>query len=422
MMKKRWFRMGKIILAAIMIFTVSMQVYADSMDDAQQDKEEAEENKSEAEVILATLEEKKDDLSDYITELDSQLSDLQTEIDSLNAKKAELEEEIEKKQQELETAKQEEEAQYAAMCSRIQFMYENNTVDYMSALLTAESMSDILNTPEYAEAIANYDYNLLNQLIETRESIAAAEKSLQEDLEQVEELAVQVEEEENTVNVLIAAKQEELEDYNDQIEYQEVLVAQYDAEIQAAASQIAAIEAAAEAAAAEAAAAAANSVASSESAEESDESSGTSNTSAATSYTPYSGGALTWPVPSSYSISSGFGLRESDGGVVTANHYGIDIRCANGTPCVAAASGVVVLAQYSSTAGYWIIISHGNGLYTIYMHASELYVSAGQYVNAGDTIMLSGATGATQGNHLHFEVRVGGYLTSQYSVDPMNYY
>ena len=108
--------------------------------------------------------------------------------------------------------------------------------------------------------------------------------------------------------------------------------------------------------------------------------------------------------------------------MVTANHYGIDIGCPDGTPIVAAASGVVVLAQRSATAGNWIIISHGDGLYTIYMHASVLYVSAGQYVNAGDTIMLSGATGATQGRHLHFEVRVGGYQSSRYSVNPMNYY
>ena len=56
------------------------------------------------------------------------------------------------------------------------------------------------------------------------------------------------------------------------------------------------------------------------------------------------------------------------------------------------------------------------------MHASALYVSEGQYVNGGDTIMLSGATGATQGRHLHFEVRVGGYQSSKYSVDPMGYF
>ncbi len=411
-MKKKWFHIGKIILAIAMIFTISTHVYADSLDDAQQDKQEAEDNKSKAEEILEQLEIKKDDLSAYIAELDGQLSDLQTEIDTLNARKTELENEIVLKQQELDVAKQNEEQQYAAMCSRIQFMYENNTVNYMDALLSAESMSDVLNEPEYVEAMAAYDYNLLNQLVETKETIAAAEEALQADLEEVEEVAAQLEEEENTVSALMAAKQEEMEEYNEQIEHQEELVAQYDAEIQAAAGQIAAIEAAA-------AAAAANSV--SGSAGDSG-STGDSGSAASSSYTPYSGGALTWPVPSSYRINSGFGRREPDGGVVTANHYGIDIGCPDGTPCVAAASGVVVLAQYSSTAGNWIIISHGNGLYTIYMHASALYVSAGQYVNAGDTIMLSGATGATQGRHLHFEVRVGGYISSRFSVDPMSYY
>lgn len=409
-MKKRWFYTGKIILAAAMIFTMTTHVYADSLDDAQQDKQDAENNKSHAEEILEQLETKKGDLSAYISELDGQLSDLQTQIDTLNARKTELEGEIVLKQQELDVAMQEEEKQYAAMCSRIQFMYENNTVNYMDALLSAESMSDVLNEPEYVEAMANYDYNLLNQLIETKEAIAAAEEALQADLEEVEEVAAQVKEEEDTVSALMAAKQEEMEEYNAQIEYQEELVAQYDAEIQAASSQIAAIEAAAAAAAA-----AANSAGNSGSA-------GTDGSPAASTYIPYSGGALTWPVPSSYKLNSGFGRREPDGGVVTANHYGIDIGCPDGTPCVAAAGGVVVLAQYSPTAGNWIIISHGNGLYTIYMHASALYVSAGQYVNAGDTIMLSGATGATQGRHLHFEVRVGGYISSRYSVDPMSYY
>lgn len=377
----------------------STQVYASSLDDAQQDKNEAEENKSDAEQILNQLEADKNDLELYVQELDAELSDIQVSIDKLNADEADLQAQIEQKQADLEVAKEQEVQQYADMCARIQYMYENNNEDYAAVLLSAESMSDILNQSEYVAAMTEYDYNMLETLIQIREQIASDEQKLQEDLQKVEALQKEKEEEEATLSALIDAKNERVAQLEDDIEDQEALVAKYDAEIQAAASRIAEIEAAAAAAAA----------------------AGDASTNGGEEYVPYTGGVLTWPCPSSTKINSGFGTREASG-VVTANHYGIDIGCPDGTPIVAAASGVVVLARYSATAGNWIIISHGNGLYTIYMHASTLYVSEGQYVNAGDTIMLSGATGATQGRHLHFEVRVGGYLSSQYSVDPMSYF
>lgn len=401
---KKWLRCGNVIVVILMICTMTTQVLAGSMEDAQQDKDNAESNKSKAEEILSELENVKDNLEAYIQGLDTQLEQIQENINQLNEQKAALELEIANKQQELEIAKEVEQQQYVDMCARIQFMYENGNEDYAGVLLKAESMSDMLNEPEYVSAIAAYDYNMLEQLVQIREQIANDEQILQSDLAEVEQLTAEVEEEERTVTALREAKSAEVAKYEEDIEAQERLVAQYDAEIQAAAARIAEIEAAAAAAAAAAA-----------------EQGNETTTSAGTTYVPYSGGALTWPCPSSYKINSGFGKREASG-VVTANHYGIDIGCPDGTPIVAAASGVVVLARFSSTAGNWIIISHGNGLYTIYMHASALYVSEGQYVNAGDTIMLSGATGATQGRHLHFEVRVGGYLSSSYSVDPMNYY
>ncbi len=397
---KRWLRCWKAVLAIAIICTMTTQVLAGSMEDAQKDKEDAENNKSKAEQILSELEGVKSNLESYIQGLDTQLNQLQTEINQLNEQKAQLEADIVVKQQELEQAKIIEQQQYLDMCARIQFMYENGEEDYAGALLHAESMSDMLNEPEYASAMAEYDYNMLERLVQIREQIANDEQILQSNLSEVERLTAQVQEEEATITSLKDAKSAEVAKYQQDIDAYEKLVAQYDAEIQAAASRIAEIEAAAAAAAA---------------------AQGGTTTNAGTTYIPYEGGALTWPCPSSYKINSPFGKREASG-VVTANHYGIDIGCPDGTPIVAAASGVVVLARYSNSAGNWIIISHGNGLYTIYMHASALYVSEGQYVNGGDTIMLSGATGATQGRHLHFEVRVGGYQSSKYSVDPMGYF
>lgn len=87
-----------------------------------------------------------------------------------------------------------------------------------------------------------------------------------------------------------------------------------------------------------------------------------------------------------------------------------------GSPILAAYDGKVVAATYSTTMGNYIMIDHGDSLYTIYMHASALYVSNGQEVKRGDKIAAVGSTGRSTGNHLHFSVRLNGEYQS-----PWNY-
>lgn len=379
----------KAILAVLSVILLTItQTYATSLEDAEKDKEQAQENKNNAEQIRDSLANSKSELEAYVAQLDLQLAETQAEIESLHTQREELETEIEIKQQELVAAKEEEKQQYADMCARIQFMYENDATNYADAIFTSESMNDILNQPEYVSAMANYDYNMLDLLVAARERIANDELLLQVDLEAVEKLTSDAEEKENEISALIEEKSKSIAEYEDQIARQEKLIAQYDAELQAAAARIAELEAAA-----------------AQNAE----------------FVPYSGGALLWPCPSSTRITSYFGYRTPDGGYVNANHKGVDIGAPTGTPAIAAASGVVVIARYSNSAGNWVVISHGNGLYTMYMHASQLCVSEGQYVNAGDTILLVGTTGWSTGPHLHFGVGIGGYLSAN-AVDPLSYF
>ena len=93
-------------------------------------------------------------------------------------------------------------------------------------------------------------------------------------------------------------------------------------------------------------------------------------------------------------------------------HIGIDIGATKpgvwGDPIYAADGGRVVRAEYNWSAGNWLWIDHGNGLYSIYMHCSQFLVPVGQTVNRGDTIALMGSTGESTGAHLHFSVRYGG--------------
>lgn len=117
--------------------------------------------------------------------------------------------------------------------------------------------------------------------------------------------------------------------------------------------------------------------------------------------------------PVSGIITSRFGNRES---IRSYDHTGLDIAAPAGTPIRATAAGEVIFSGYSGGYGYVVKISHGNGIQTYYGHCSELYVSTGDTVEAGDVIAAVGSTGNSTGNHLHFEVRVNGEV-----VNPQNY-
>lgn len=116
-------------------------------------------------------------------------------------------------------------------------------------------------------------------------------------------------------------------------------------------------------------------------------------------------GIFTHPCPGMTCKSSYFGeIREFEPG----GHKGNDYAAPTGTPTYAAADGVVTIAGYSSSAGNWVVIDHGDGLVTKYMHHSKLCVTAGEHVKKGQQIGEVGTTGQSTGPHLHFQVEVNG--------------
>ena len=84
---------------------------------------------------------------------------------------------------------------------------------------------------------------------------------------------------------------------------------------------------------------------------------------------------------------------------------------------MAAADGEVVIATYSYSAGNYIMIDHGGGVSTVYMHCSQLLASKGQKVKKGQTIARVGSTGYSTGSHLHFGIRSGGSKQLCKSID-----
>ena len=103
-------------------------------------------------------------------------------------------------------------------------------------------------------------------------------------------------------------------------------------------------------------------------------------------------------------VSSTYGVRHDPFTGRLARHTGLDIPAAHGTPILASGGGRVVSAGYKGAYGRAVVIDHGDGLSTLYGHASKLLVRAGDVVMPNQQIALVGSTGRSTGPHLHFEV------------------
>jgi murein DD-endopeptidase MepM/ murein hydrolase activator NlpD len=307
-------------------------------------------------------------------EMVRQLDALQTEISQISLK---LEDAIiaqNSAYQQMEDARGREDAAVARTAelqrqlgNRAVETYRNGAPSYLDVLFGARSFSEFITTWEMIDRLNAHDMQL------TQDS-----KNARKEAESARQLYTEQER-------VAAGKKSEIADLKAEMEQKS---ADMQVEIQRlneeAAELLAQEEAAAEAARLAAAAAAIND----------------------NSITPEQIAALpkfTHPCPAG-SISSNFGWRDFD----SSFHMGLDLAAPTGTPIYAAVGGTVIIAGYSPSAGNWVVISHGSGLVTKYMHASALYVSAGQTVSAGEAIAAVGNTGNSFGAHLHFQVEING--------------
>ena len=357
-----------------------------SLQEAQDEKAQLEKALKEAQSTIEDLRDSKGDIESKETELNQQLIDISARITDLENQLTAKSEDIQETKDELAGAKEREAQQYADMKVRIQFMYENGQTSYLEALLSSRNISEFLNSADYIAQIQSYDRQKLTEYQDTVESIVNLEAQLEQEYTDLEALKSTVESNKATVAAMMRQKESELADISGDIEDAQSDADYYAAEIQAQEELIAAIKRAeAEKAA------------------------------AGVEEHPYTGGAFRWPCPSSTRVTSDYGTRVSPMSGASSNHKGIDIGASAGADIIAAADGTVTAASYSSAAGNYVMIDHGGGLYTVYMHASSLLVSPGQTVSAGDVIAKVGSTGISTGSHLHFGVSLNGSYVSPWS-------
>lgn len=400
---------GALLLSALPVYGENQQIQ-DSKQKIEENKEKlsaVESEKQKVEEKLQELSALKSDAAAYIQKLDGELADLQGQIDSLGTQMTEKNAEIEATKVQLADAKAREEEQYASMKLRIKYMYENGDTNFLDLLFEAESLSDMLNRAEYIQKVSEYDRRKLDEFVAVRNEIEETELRLTEEYNELDRMKQETEAKQSSVEALQADKQKELESYNAKIQDANADIAQMQSEIagiqeaiRAEENQIAAIEAEIRR--------------QEEEARKKAEAQGQS-------YETKNLGSISfiWPCPASGRITSAFGGRSSPTEGASSNHQGIDIGAPTGSSILAAASGSVVIATYSASAGNYVMINHGGGVYTVYMHMNSIGVSVGQSVSQGQQIGTVGSTGYSTGPHLHFGIRSNGtYVNPTAYVSP----
>lgn len=357
--------------------------------DAKELKNQLQSNLTDIKKVKEELEASKENLRQYVVQLDGELETIQEKIEELKGKISDKEDEITQTEAELEAAIADQENQYEAMKERIRFMYEKGDNLYMELIFSSDSFGDMLNKAEYIEMLSAYDRKMLDQYVATRKLIELYMEQLEEDRAYLEEAKAGVESEEASLNSLIDEKKKTIEQVSDDIQEKEAAIAEYEADIREQNETIAMLE----------------KVVAEEKARLAEE-----------SRIRYDGGMFAWPAPSYTRISDDYGNRMHPTLHVEKFHNGIDLAAPGGSPILAAYDGKVVAADYNSSMGNYIMIDHGDSLYTVYMHASALYVSKGTEVSKGQQIAAVGSTGRSTGNHLHFSVRLNGSY-----VNPRSY-
>ena len=408
---------GALLMLFTSIFAAPVfSVHAEeTKEEVEQQKEEAQQAQEEANANAEKYQKKVDKLTAAVNELDKQVTDISTQIVEKKQDAEDLQNEIDETQTKLAEAQVSEDNQYEAMKKRIQYLYEEGDVAYIDALMSSASFEDSLNKSEYVDQLSTYDQKQLNKLVKTKNDIAEYQQTLKDDLADVEKVKADLETKQADLDDVISQKNAEINKYSDDVEMQKALAAEYakqESELDDKLAELARQEQQRreeERKQREAEQQQQDNNGGSDNSGSDSDNSGSNNGGSTTG-----SGRFIWPV--SGPITDYFGPRESPTAGASSNHMGIDIGCSYGVPIAAADSGVVTVAEWGESGGNYVMIDHGNGFVTMYLHNSSLAVSVGDVVSQGQTIAYAGSTGYSTGTHCHFSV----FLNGSY-VNPLDY-
>ena len=408
-MKKKAISIVCIVLAFLMMVTLVVSVVGslgalaadeqDRIDALEQQKVELQSQQASIQTNINDLMAQQADVIEQKAAMDEKNELARQEIELINEQIDVYTDLIEQKARELEKAEAAEQAQYDLYCKRVRAMEEEGSYTYLDILFQCRSLSDVLSAIDMIGEIMDADKRLFEEYKTARANTEKVKAEYAGTLQQLGEKQEMLEAEKAELEAQIAAAVEVINQLENDIEAAKAEYAKAAAAEAAAQASINAIIAQMQAE---------EEAARQEAAENNQQYTGTGSTAT---------GTYIWPCPSSTYVTSAFGMREHPLFGDERPHSGIDIAGSAGSEVLAADSGTVAVATYSSSYGNYVTIYHSNGDYTLYAHMSSLAVTAGQNVTQGDVIGYVGSTGWANGPHLHFEIRVNGS-----TVDPLSYF
>ncbi len=379
-----------VFLAGIMLLGFTTTVMADSLQDLQDQASDINATIKEQESRRDEIKEEKATALDEIESIENSIGKYEVEIENLESEISSLESDIEKKKEEIKQLEEDYKQKDKQLQEKLVFAQKYGQISYLDVLLGSDNFMDFISNAHIVSELTEADNQMMEEIEKSQKQIEKVKKELESEKSELDTSKKSVEAKQKQLAVNKQAKEEkvaslsaedkkvqaELEDYKTKLR-------QIDAAIKKK--------------------------------EEEANKNGI--------YTGSFSGTLGWPIstssPNYNAITSYFGNRESPVPGASTYHRGIDIGVSTGTPVYSSADGYVLDVQYTGVRGLFVLIKHGNNLYTRYQHLSSSNVSAGQYVKRGQQIARSGNSGIGSGPHLHFEVLTRPYYG--YEVNPLNY-
>ena len=374
-----------VIMLFIITYSFPISIFAATRAELEEESKDINQKIKETETELAGVKSQMSTALNQINKLNTQINDYEDEITNLEANLNVLNTQIAEKEAGLKEQEAKFAEQQALLEKRLVALYESGSTTYLDMLLSADGLSNFISKYYLIGTLAEADDELLTQIENTKNQIAAEKATLETSKQEVEATKETVKTKKNALSVSVNEKNNLVDNLTDEekaLEEQLAIYEQHKKELQ---SQLATIA---------------------------KNNNYTVVAPSAAGYTSPLPGKTKANITTTYYGYSG--------------HTGVDWACKSGTPIVAVKSGTVVVSEAKKrngkyvSYGEYIVIDHHDGTMTLYAHGypGSRQVSVGSYVSQGQQIMSVGTTGNSTGNHLHFEVRINGKPTNPMSYLP----
>ncbi len=342
------------IIAVLLVFSLTGYSKVDAS--LSSDKKAAEQN-------IAKFKKDLNNLENQRFEIIAKLEAVDVAINNVEKKIVQLEKDLSVKEKQLEITTISYNKQKSEFYNHLRNKYEKGEVEYVSVVLDATNLTDVINYNEYYRIIKEKEEEQITKLQGVKTDLETQKKVIEKNKNATID-------QKNTLTLDKAKLAAVKKTYDKSMESVRKQLAAEEADRSAILKEIAAL-----------------------------------NRPVSGNYT--GSGSLQWPVPSIPTTTTNIsGFRTPS----RPTHMGMDIGGygVSGRTIVAADSGDVILAKSYSGYGNTVIIDHNNGMMTLYGHMASIKVKAGQTVNRGQVIGVMGNTGQSSGIHLHIEVIING--------------